>query len=304
MLKRIREIGLQAAWLKLKNLVFPKDSQVIMAASTNGAYEYLKRYRYVIKEERENKVDKVDVVDGSPICGSKTIWTCWLQGETEAPALVKRCLSSLRKWRGDYEVVLIDETNLHDYVSFPDYIEEKYRKGIISRTHYSDLLRVELLYRYGGIWIDSTFLLMGELPVYIEETQFFCYQRRPFGHLRISNPLLKATPLHPLICDIRKLLHTYWQQEDRLVSYSIFHLFFTLMYEESARDKQLIDSIPYVPTDLMDVMLYSLNRPYTQQLWQHITSLTPLHKLTYRFDRYEIDTEKQGTLYQYILNEL
>ena len=36
-------------------------------------------------------------------------------------------------------------------------MEEKKKKGIISRTHYSDLLRLEILGNYGGIWLDSTF---------------------------------------------------------------------------------------------------------------------------------------------------
>lgn len=290
---RIREIGFQAAWLKLKNMLFPKDSQVIMACSTNGAYEYLRRYRYVLQKQE-------DWHDTSE--REKVIWTCWLQGEQEAPPIVKRCIASIRQYAGEYKVVVIDEYNLHEWVTFPDYIETKYKRGIISRTHYSDLLRLELLDKYGGIWIDSTFLLTGALPQYITQSPFFCYQCRPIGHIRMGNPLLASNKGHLLVRDMKNLLLEYWLKENRLVSYTIFHLFFTLCYEESERDRKLIRQIPYVPTELRDIMLYHLADPYSPALWQHITSLSPLHKLTYRFDRYGVEVEKKGTLYQYIVS--
>ena len=37
------------------------------------------------------------------------------------------------------------------------WIEEKRKRNIISRTMFSDLLRMNLLATYCGIWIDSTF---------------------------------------------------------------------------------------------------------------------------------------------------
>ncbi len=292
---RIHQIGFWTAWLKLKNLLFPSDPQVIMAASTNGAYQYLHKYRYVLQKHNEEWIDSGE--------RNKTIWTCWLQGEQQAPVIVQKCLQSIRENNKDYKVVVIDETNLDNFVSFPDYIIEKYKKGIISRTHFSDLIRLELLDVYGGVWIDSTFFLTGPLPEYITQPPFFCYQRRPFGHMMMGNPLLAAHKTHPLVQDAKRLLFEYWEHEDRLVSYPIFHLFFTLMYEESARDRALMNNIPYVPVELMDVMLYCLNKPYSPQLWQHLTSLTPLHKLTYRFQRYGVDVNKEGTIYQHVLNQ-
>jgi hypothetical protein len=36
---------------------------------------------------------------------------------------------------------------------------EKYQKKIIDNTHFSDLLRLELLIKYGGTWIDASVLV-------------------------------------------------------------------------------------------------------------------------------------------------
>lgn len=56
----------------------------------------------------------------------------------------------------DKEVILISYDNLEEYVHFPDYILEKWKKGQITNTHMTDLLRLELLIKYGGMWLDAT----------------------------------------------------------------------------------------------------------------------------------------------------
>ena len=79
-----------------------------------------------------------------------TIWFCWLQGIEEAPLLVKRCLESLRKNIPDKKIIVIDGNNLGEYVNMPDYITDKWQRGIIGNAHFSDLLRLELLIEKGG----------------------------------------------------------------------------------------------------------------------------------------------------------
>ena len=43
------------------------------------------------------------------------------------------------------------------YVSFSPEVITKFNEGKISMTTLSDRLRMELLYRYGGVWIDATY---------------------------------------------------------------------------------------------------------------------------------------------------
>ena len=65
---------------------------------------------------------------------------------------------------------------MNEYVQFPDYIVRKWKEGVISNTHLSDLLRLELLIRYGGLWIDSTTYMTGTIPAYIDDSNFFVYR--------------------------------------------------------------------------------------------------------------------------------
>ena len=92
---------------------------------------------------------------------SKIIWFCWLQGYNNAPDIVKACHNSLRQNIPDREIIVIDEKNWRDYIELPNYVVDKWEKKQIPAALFSDLLRLELLIKYGGTWIDSTVLCTG-----------------------------------------------------------------------------------------------------------------------------------------------
>jgi hypothetical protein len=90
---------------------------------------------------------------------NKTIFWCWLQGIKEAPKLYLSNLNSLLMNCKGFNIIIINETNMFDYIKFPSYIIEKYRKNFITPTHLTDLLRLELLIKYGGTWSDASVLI-------------------------------------------------------------------------------------------------------------------------------------------------
>lgn len=93
------------------------------------------------------------------------VWTCWWQGEDNAPLLVKKCLESQREnLPKQTEHVVITWTNYQKYIELPEYIVEKAKNGKIKPAHLADITRCCLLYRYGGIWLDSTVYLFDKLP--------------------------------------------------------------------------------------------------------------------------------------------
>ena len=93
--------------------------------------------------------------------GSATVWFCWLQGIDDAPEIVKACYNSIKRNIPNRETKVIDAKNWKDYVELPDFIVKKWEKGRIPAALFSDLLRLELLIKYGGTWIDSTVLCTG-----------------------------------------------------------------------------------------------------------------------------------------------
>ena len=110
---------------------------------------------------------------------SNKVWVCWFQGMENAPKLVQKCYQSLQENLTDREIVLITSENMMEYVQFPEFIIEKWKSGIITHTHMTDLLRLELLIQYGGIWIDATVYCSRkseEIPEYYFDSDLFFYQ--------------------------------------------------------------------------------------------------------------------------------
>ena len=60
------------------------------------------------------------------------------------PRLSKKCTETVNKFHSD-RVIFLDNNNIFDYVEFPDYVIDKYRKGIISHANFSDMLRLALI---------------------------------------------------------------------------------------------------------------------------------------------------------------
>ena len=87
------------------------------------------------------------------------IWVFWYQGESSMPELIRMCYKRICMNANGRKVVLLTKDNIDDYVQMPSFIMEKVNKGYISFTHLSDLIRVSLLYKYGGTWMDATLLV-------------------------------------------------------------------------------------------------------------------------------------------------
>lgn len=80
------------------------------------------------------------------------MWQYWGQGiqSDTLPEVVRLCFASVDKYKGDYQVIRLDDSTIADYLGFPQYFISKFKEGIISKTFFSDVLRLALLYCYGG----------------------------------------------------------------------------------------------------------------------------------------------------------
>lgn len=232
---------------------------------------------------------------------SNKVWVCWLQGMDNAPALVRRCFRSLQEHLTDREIILLTEENYRQYVTLPDYIEEKAAKGIIPKAQYSDLLRLELLINHGGTWIDSTVLCTGkEIPAYMLDSDLFLFQNLKPGlngqATRISNWFITACTNHPLLLLTRELLLAYWKKYNAMVDYFIFHDFFELAIEAFP---ELWDEVVPFSNATPHILLLRLFEKADEKTWKAVRDMTPFHKLTYKFT--DEDAQKSGTYYQLLM---
>lgn len=78
------------------------------------------------------------------------VWIFWYQGETAMPEIVKICYNSIVSNIHDRPVHLLTKDNIASHVTLPNYIYDRLNRGELSYTHFSDILRICLLFDKGG----------------------------------------------------------------------------------------------------------------------------------------------------------
>jgi len=294
----IKHVGVIPALYKLKHLYLKPSPFIVSQSSQNGAYEYLQRYRFAANLRREVGIYP-------PIKNSNYIWVCWFQGLENAPLLVQRCVTSIQEYNPCKEVIILTEENISKYVTIPDYIQHKYQQGMMTRTHYSDIVRLFLLNQYGGIWMDSTILMTGIMPEYIENSSFFVFHSAiDHGHVCCATGFMASCANHPIVEDTLNMLLEYWKKENKLVSYSVIHLLLYLSINDtSIANRSYWDRVPIYYYTECEKLRISLNKSFNSTMWDQIQQSSPIHKLTYKFDEYHIDPTKKGTFYDVLINQ-
>ena len=198
----------------------------------------------------------------------RRVFSLWLQGEAQAPPLVKACFASIRRHAGA-EVVVLDERTLADWIDLPDYVVRKWKEGRMKPAHFADICRLELLYRYGGIWMDGTDYMDAPLPEWVWETDFFVYlggDRLRGAYSGIQNCFIRAAKGSYLLKVWREAVLAYWQKEDSAVDYFVHQMLFGAAVAANPRAAALYAEMPALDQDPTHVLWYDwADRPYDEE---------------------------------------
>lgn len=229
------------------------------------------------------------------------IWLFWWQGfeDSHLPDAVKICLASIEEHAGSHPIKYISKNNYKKYTLIPEYIINKLDIGEMSITHFSDILRMDLLARNGGIWMDSTLFLTDELPKDIQNFSFFTIKHGHYPmHIckgRWTGFFLASTPKHPLVMFCRDYLFEYWSEENFLICYLLIDISLSTAYDELTWAKKIVDFVPYNNIKVFELEK-NLNSIYKQEKMISICENNPIHKISYR--RYL--TQNKKTYWHYI----
>lgn len=137
------------------------------------------------------------------------IWVLWLQGEERLPELARACIARMRSFSAGHPVCVVDRASLRDLVEIPPSFYERFDKGQISAAAFSDISRVWLLARYGGVWLDSSVLMTQPLPSAVWESRSW------------SGKGLEPSRLEPVCIDITEWQGYFWRSGpgDQLVPF-------------------------------------------------------------------------------------
>lgn len=285
----LRYMGLRA-WFRLSGkhihpVLRMTNKHWVMYTYLKAKYaRFLRNYNYKHNETHEY---------------SNKVWWCWLQGEKNAPDISKACLASIRRTLPGKEIIVITEKNMTDYAEMPGYIMEKYRCGKITRTHFSDLLRLQVLVAHGGIWVDSTVYLSSP-PDYAFGRPLFVLQTREDKDpaTAAQSWFIAAEKGEPILTLARDLLFEYWRTHNRLIHYFLIYFFLKIASE---RYPEEWNEIPFFPDAATYILERELFRPYSKERISQIFAMSDIHKLTYKFDQIEGNAHEKDTIYGKII---
>ena len=245
---------------------------------------YLKcKYGDILQKVPEDDMPSVEAYNPAVA----PIWVCWLQGEENAPSLVRRCIASIRQHAGKHPVHVLTEKNLPFYINLPSIIWEKRKDGKIQSAHFCDIVRMALIYRYGGLWLDATIFCSKQIPDWYFEKEFFSCknQAKDSGYIsqyRWTSFVLggtKGSRFYKLMVDF---YFAYWGKENAAIDYLFMDYFIYLSYCERPDIRQMIDSLPENNL-LRDEPAAYMGTPFSQeQLEKWLSSDTVLFKLSWR----------------------
>ena len=172
----------------------------------------------------------------------KRLWLYWHQGEAEAPRLVAQCLQTWRDHNPGWDVQVLDAATLPAEVTLDDLPED------ISLQALSDVLRLRLLRRYGGVWVDATAYCVRPLDDWLPpllSSGFFAFTLPAHDRL-IGSWFLAASPGAPLIETWESAATLYWRVRRRADAYYWVHYLFEFVTITSPLCGAVWDATPTV----------------------------------------------------------
>lgn len=219
------------------------------------------------------------------VADNKTIWIMWMQGMEKAPELVKRCYDSICRNKPDgYEIILLSMHNIFDYIMLPDFILEKYDKGIITATHLSDIIRLELLSIYGGCWIDATVFCSGPIPEYMLSDMFLFKLESILCNpvIKMSSWWMAAEKDNKIILETRYALQRYWENEEVLCDYFLLHIIMSRVIDTDCSNQEIFKQIPFFNSKNAQILVENLGTQYCKKDWKIMKDSSSIQKLTYK----------------------
>lgn len=289
--------------IKLKNTLFKIYLQIFVLDKRKRArlkVDFARKYldKYVKKALSEYK--KEDSIEESP----KIIWQYWHQGVENAPDLIKASFRSVKKYVPDYEQRILSYDTIKDYVDIPQKYYDLLEKKKIPIAIFSDILRLYLLEKYGGIWMDSTIYLTDKLPEEVQQAEFFCFkidETKSFTQTALKCYFIKTPSNNVFIKLLKSTIENYWQKNDYLINYFMFEHIMTMLRDKSSDVNNIVENIPELKNIDRNILCTKLYDIFNIEEFEKAINNNSIHKISYKVLK---DVDTKNTYYEYLINKI
>lgn len=182
----------------------------------------------------------------NPVSVPKVIWLLWLQGWDQVPDMVQACRTSWTNRNPGWKVWLLDQAMLDTFI--PSTQLKRIMSSNAPREALSDLVRLELLHRYGGVWADATTICAKPLDDWLDEYTregFFAFDR-PRPDRMISTWFLAAHKGSYIVESWREAAARYWHGRSQRDDYFWVHKLFEQTYATDAQFNSIWNKAPKI----------------------------------------------------------
>lgn len=249
---------------------------------------------------------KDDTYQGEESKDSAPIWVCWWNGEERAPAMVRQCIKSIHKNAGCHPVNLITEASVSEYLDIDKHIYEKFKAGHIGAAHFADYLRVCLLERYGGIWLDATMFCSKAVPnEYFEYPFFTCKSELRKGYylsdFQWVTFCLAGWKHNVFYRFIKEAFEYYWRAQDTAIDYLFFDDIIYIAKETIPSIRTLMENVPLNNLHRDDLQAAMNAALPAEMFWNVVKEDTVLYKLSWRETYPQKTQDGTPTVFDYFL---
>lgn len=213
-------------------------------------------------------------------------WTCWWQGEENAPEVVQCCFESQRRMLPSVmQHVILTRDNFTDYIEIPKYILDKVESGSITLTTLSDIIRASVLYKFGGFWMDATLWLSEPLSENI--FGYPLYTRNLAGTQFCTNAMWSnwfwyAQRGDELFHFLMEAFFYYYTKNDSIKYYLTVDYIIAIACNTFPGIEAKLKAVPYNNEDALELGKHLLE-PFFVDKWETYIGKAQIHKLSYKF---------------------
>lgn len=267
-------------------------------------YQAITEFLYNENKELIEEFNTTEHLQTPMIGNESSVWVLWWQGLEQAPDIVKMCIESIRQHIGNRTLMVLSEKNYQEHVTLDNRYLEMVDQGKITRTQFSDLLRLNLLFQQGGVWLDATYLLTGSLPSYLSALPFFTIRHGMEKEYPMSKGFWTSSALAfgkgseelKLFIDV---YDAYFSKHDKVVDYLLTDYVFAVCCDHCEEIHKMFENVP-MNNQNVNKLLLIMNKLYAKQLVAHTTKNSTLNKLNrrYPFEGSVKTIEKNGSITQ------
>lgn len=218
---------------------------------------------------------------------SKIVWIMWWQ-EENIPYLVAKNIENFKN-NTSFKTIVINESNVSKYVEISKELKGKVNNGEISLASLSDFIRMSLLFKYGGIWVDSTVYSRNHNFKNLFNTDIFTMKNfnTQFGHKFVSKGrwtlyLIGGQAGEEVFKFVRNRLYFYMINNVKFPDYFLVDYLLDIAYLQNIGGfSEKINNLPEnnVNNEKLDGLM---NKPFNNEVYNEMVKDTDFFKLSHK----------------------